>query len=312
VATPPQTLLAPWLAERLDVRLSRLAPVGGGCIHQAWRLELADGRCLFAKTNRAEALPLLEAEAAGLRALGVWARSPLQVPEPQVVGMAGALAVLVLPWLDLHSGGGARAQDWWELGRGLAELHRRSRGGSPRGYGFEADNFIGSTPQPNTRHSDWGVFFANCRVAPQLRRAAAAGRHLRGGEQLLAALPAWLDAHRCEPVLVHGDLWSGNAGLLAPGAGAALFDPSCHWADREVDLAMAGLFGGFPPAFFEGYQHTWPLPPGAGARATLYNLYHLLNHANLFGGGYWGQAQASIDRLLAAGEAGFSPRSQPR
>ncbi|MCP9928508.1 fructosamine kinase family protein [Cyanobium sp. CH-040] len=306
----PQALLASWLAERLEVTLTQLAPVGGGCIHQAWRADLADGRRLFVKTNRAEALPLLEAEAAGLRALGVWARPPLRVPEPLAVGVAGTLAVLVLPWLDLHSGGGGRAQDWRELGRGLAELHRRSRGGSAGRYGFETDNFIGSTPQPNTWHSDWAGFFIDCRIAPQLRLGAAAGRHLRGVEQLLAALPAWLGAHRCEPVLVHGDLWSGNAGLLTPGSGAALFDPASHWADREVDLAMAGLFGGFPAAFFQGYEDTWPLPPGADVRAQLYNLYHLLNHAHLFdggcGGGYWRQAQASLDRL----QARFSPGSR--
>ena len=115
---------------------------------------------------------------------------------------------------------------------------------------------------------------------------------------MLERLPQWLAGHRCQPALVHGDLWSGNAGLLADGA-AAIFDPACYWGDREVDLAMAQLFGGFPPAFFEGYVGTWPLEPGAAKRVALYNLYHLINHANLFGGDYLRQAQASINDLLA-------------
>ncbi len=295
----PQTLLAPWLAERLGARLRALAPVGGGCIHQAWCLDFAGGQRLFAKTNQASALPMFETEAAGLCALAGWARPPLQVPKPLAVGRAGPLAVLVLPWLELQGGGAERSGDWRQLGRGLAELHRRSCGAERR-YGFAADNFIGSAPQANAWHQDWGRFFADCRLAPQLGRAAAAGQPLRGGEELLADLPAWLGGHGCQPVLVHGDLWSGNAGLLGPGAGGALFDPASHWADREVDLAMARLFGGFPPAFFAGYDEIWPLAYGADQRVPLYNLYHLLNHANLFGGGYWGQAQANIDALLAA------------
>jgi hypothetical protein len=110
-------------------------------------------------------------------------------------------------------------------------------------------------------------------------------------------VPEWLDQHAVDPCLVHGDLWSGNAGVLVDGR-AALFDPAVYRADREVDLAMARLFGGIPRAFFDAYEATWPLPPGQEGRVELYNLYHLLNHANLFGGSYVQQAQASIERLL--------------
>ena len=108
-----------------------------------------------------------------------------------------------------------------------------------------------------------------------------------------------MDQHGAEPCLVHGDLWAGNGALLVDGRGA-IFDPAVYWGDREVDLAMAHLFGGFPACFFAGYEGRWPLPPGHRQRREIYNLYHLLNHANLFGGGYWRQAQASIDALLAA------------
>jgi fructosamine-3-kinase len=120
---------------------------------------------------------------------------------------------------------------------------------------------------------------------------------LQGAERLLELLPQWLNGHGPMPVLVHGDLWSGNAALLHSGD-AALFDPASYWADREVDLAMAELFGGFPAAFFAGYEAEWPLPAGYRERRRLYNLYHLLNHANLFGGGYWGQSQQCISSVL--------------
>jgi fructosamine-3-kinase len=137
-------------------------------------------------------------------------------------------------------------------------------------------------------------------LAPQLERLAQGGDPLPGADALLARIPAWLSGHCPEPCLVHGDLWSGNVGVLADGRGA-IFDPAVHRADREVDLAMARLFGGFPASFFEGYQAEWPLPDGHRRRVDLYNLYHLLNHANLFGGSYAGQAGRLISRLLRDG-----------
>jgi fructosamine-3-kinase len=145
---------------------------------------------------------------------------------------------------------------------------------------------------------EWGDFFAACRLAPQLEWLRARGGGLRGGDTLLRQVAGWLGGHGAEPCLVHGDLWSGNASLLTMGGGA-IFDPAVHRGDREVDLAMARLFGGFPEAFFAGYEAKWPLPRGHQGRVEVYNLYHLLNHANLFGGGYRQQAQACIDRLLS-------------
>ncbi|EDY39528.1 fructosamine-3-kinase [Cyanobium sp. PCC 7001] len=216
------------------------------------------------------------------------------VPRPLACGVVGDRAVLVLPWLALQSGG----PGWAELGRGLAGLHRRSQGGSPGpGFGFTSDNFIGSAPQKNGWRAGWADFFVACRLAPQLAMAEARGDTYPGAAELLERIPRLLQNHACEPVLVHGDLWSGNAGLLENGG--AIFDPAAYWGDREVDLAMARLFGGFPTTFFSAYEAAWPLPEGADQRVPLYNLYHLLNHANLFGGSYRHQAQVSIDRLLA-------------
>ena len=289
-----------WLQRHLDAPLVRHQPVGGGCIHSAWCLELADGRRLFAKTNRATQLPLLEAEADGLQALAGVAPPALQVPQPLAWGCAGEQAVLVMNWLALGRGPGN--EGWQQLGRSLAQLHRRSlvEGPGQGRFGWDSDNFIGASSQPNGWLPSWGAFFVQRRLEHQLRLAAAAGLRFSGGQRLLELASAWLANHPAEPVIVHGDLWSGNAGLLEAG-GAALFDPAIYRGDREVDLAMARLFGGFPAAFFAGYQKEWPLAAGFAERQELYNLYHLLNHANLFGGGYVQQAQQSIKALLSRG-----------
>jgi len=313
--------LAPWLAERLGVNLLDRQAVGGGCIHRAWRLRLEsrgpDPTDLFAKTNRPEALPLLEAEADGLAALAAAAEgSGLVVPQPLALGLVGGEAVLVLPWLDLGLGPGADpAGTWAAVGAGLARLHRRSlvaplRQGDRLGsFGWCRDNAIGTAPQANGWLSQWSRFFAERRLAPQLERLALSGRPLEGAAALLGRLDELLEGHQPDACLVHGDLWSGNLDALvrspqpapdgSPLAVGALFDPAPYRGDREVDLAMARLFGGVPPAFFDGYGKGWPLPPGHEQRAPLYNLYHLLNHANLFpGGGYHRQAQATITALV--------------
>jgi fructosamine-3-kinase len=171
-------------------------------------------------------------------------------------------------------------------------------GASQGRFGWSRDNVIGSSPQINSWDTNWARFFVDCRLAPQLRWAAEQGQTLRGAQQLLELVPHWLGGHQVQPALVHGDLWSGNAALLAKGGGV-LFDPAVYWGDREVDLAMAQLFGGFPKAFFAGYESSWPLGPGSLERVAIYNLYHLLNHANMFGGSYGAQAQSCIDNLLS-------------
>ena len=303
--------LAPWLAEHLGVTLQAQRSVAGGDIHRAWRLELEGGGRLFAKTTRAEALALLEAEADGLAALAA-AADPrrLTVPQPLALGLVGAQAVLVLPWLELESGGQSAA-GWLAFGASLAALHRRSLAAAMAphdrcdgSFGWGRDNVIGATPQANGWGRDWGRFFAERRLAPQLELLACNSGALPGAAELLERLPIWLASHQPEAALVHGDLWSGNAGLESAGRGA-LFDPAVHRADREVDLAMARLFGGFPAGFFAGYERSWPLPAGHQQRRSLYNLYHLLNHANLFGGGYRQQAQQSIQALLGQGPNGL-------
>jgi fructosamine-3-kinase len=297
-------LLSAWVEALVGQPVLQLTPVGGGCIHSAWQLQLLDGGQLFAKTNRADLLPVLEAEADGLGALAAAACGELTIPNPLHWGCVDGHACLLMEWLPLARGAHSNSSAGWRgLGKGLARLHRYSLEGkhdNPAApYGWTTDNFIGAGPQRNGWHASWGAFFAEQRLGVQLALAERSGHRLAGAGTLLEQVPAWLGSHRVQPVLVHGDLWSGNASLLTGrGTPGAIFDPAVYRGDREVDLAMAQLFGGYPEAFFAGYQAEWPLEPGHQERVTLYNLYHLLNHANLFGGSYWDQAQQCIQTLI--------------
>ena len=263
-------------------------PVGGGCINAA--AILGDGeRAFFVKTNAAARLGMFEAEAAGLAELA--AARALRVPTPVCWGATDALSYLVLERLALD--GPSRGA---VAGRQLAALHRST---APT-FGWSRDNFIGSTHQVNTPSEDWVDFWRDRRLGAQLALAARNG-HARAlqdaGERLGAALGTLLN-HGPRPSLLHGDLWGGNLGYLPDGQ-PVIFDPAVYYGDREADLAMTELFGGFGADFSAAYREAWPPAPGYGVRKTLYNLYHILNHLNLFGSGYLGQARGMIDRLLA-------------
>jgi protein-ribulosamine 3-kinase len=269
-------------------RIERTTPVAGGCIHRCFILE-GGGRRYFAKTSDRSALDSFAAEADGLAAL---AAAGARVPAPLCRGQAGEAAFLVLEYLDLRGNG-----DYAALGRSLARVHSIC-GDS---FGWQRDNFIGRTPQLNRRSPSWSDFWREARLAPQLdlaRKNGFAKSLLRKGEHLAEALPGLLSEHAPAASLLHGDLWIGNAGFLADGT-PVLFDPAVYWGDREADLAMTELFGGFPQVFHSAYAGAAPLAPGYATRKTLYNLYHVLNHANLFGGGYAAQAERMIERLLA-------------
>jgi fructosamine-3-kinase len=269
--------------------IGRSETARGGDISQSFRV--SDGpRSYFVKTQPATSLGMFETEAAGLAALA--AAHAVRVPQVVCLGIAAGRAYLVLEHLALRSGGDAA-----RLGRELAQQHRVS---APH-FGAERDNWIGSTPQPNGWMDDWVAFWRERRLGFQLRLAAQNGHGgllTRDGETLLARLDGFFAGHRPTPSLLHGDLWGGNHGFLADGS-PVIFDPASYFGDRECDLAMSELFGGFAPAFYAAYREAWPLDPGYGMRRTLYNLYHVLNHANMFGGGYAAQARHMIARLLA-------------
>lgn len=263
--------------------IRRASTVGGGCISPTARIETGDGELFFLKYGAA-GLPagLLAAEAEGLRALA--GAGAVRVPQVIGAGGEGDGAWLLLEWLEP---GPADARSWTALGRGVADLHRH-RG--PR-FGADADNFIGSLPQQNTRGDDWPDFWRARRLEPQLRAALDSGLLGDGDRSRFTDLFRHLDhllapAHDDGPSLLHGDLWNGNVHMTRGGV-PALIDPSVYYGHREVDLAMADLFGGFDPGFRIAYQDAWPLAAGyAPQRRAVYQLYYLLVHVNLFGTGY--------------------------
>ncbi len=264
--------------------------VGGGSINQTYQLLGQSGQgSYFLKLNRAETLAMFEAEALGLQEMG--ATGALRIPQPIVWGTAGSSAYLVLEWLDL---GRSQGNAWYAMGQGLATMHRMT---SQHGFGWHRDNTIGTTPQPNPWTADWCSFWRDHRLGYQLTLAQGRGGSFPQGSALLDALPDLLAGHDPAPALVHGDLWSGNGAVTVQGE-PVIFDPAVYYGDREVDIAMTELFGGFPAPFYQGYRETYPLPPGYDRRKTLYNLYHILNHFNLFGGSYASQANHMIARLL--------------
>jgi fructosamine-3-kinase len=263
--------------------------VGGGCINQG--NSISDGkRTYFVKLNRASEVEMFAAEALGVRQM--WDTQTIRVPQPICWGTAGNSAYLVLEWLDLRGDGGDSA--WSEMGRKLAAMHRQ---GTAKQFGWERNNTIGSTPQINTWTADWATFFAEHRIGYQLRLAARKGMRFNGGDRLLDKIPDLLAGHHPQPSLVHGDLWGGNASVTAAGE-PVIFDPATYYGDREVDIAMTELFGGFPREFYRGYNAVLALDSGYEKRKVLYNLYHILNHFNLFSSGYGGQAERMIQQLL--------------
>jgi len=264
--------------------------VSGGCINQAFRLE-GSQQDYFIKINHAKHLSMFEAEMRGLQEIAD--SDTLRVPEPVCCAIHDDSAYIVMEYLQL--GGGREGLE--KLGEKLAAMHRVTR---PE-FGWEIDNTIGSTPQLNPLTEDWVTFWRESRLGFQLELAGRngyGGRLQQQGNQLLESFPALLEGYDPEPSLLHGDLWSGNYAIMSSGE-PVIYDPAVYYGDRETDLAMTELFSGFGNRFYQAYQETWPLDTGYALRKTLYNLYHILNHLNLFGGGYLAQAEGMIDRLLS-------------
>jgi protein-ribulosamine 3-kinase len=265
--------------------------VGGGSINECWRWSSCEGP-LFVKLAPGDRLWMFEAEAEGLEELA--RANALRVPRVLGSGAAAGQAFLALEWIDF---GSPSSRSETLLGEGLAAQHRMTA----KEFGWHRGNTIGSTPQHNDPGRDWIRFFVDHRLRYQLDLAVRnghAGRLTERGSLLCERAGAFFDSYRPVPSLLHGDLWGGNWAADASGR-PAIFDPAVYFGDREADLAMTRLFGGFGAAFYSAYESAWPIEAGASERITLYNLYHVLNHLNLFGGGYQAQAQAMIDRLLA-------------
>lgn len=272
-----------------DFKIASSSALGGGCINQAWAIE-GNSRRYFVKTNRAELAEMFEAEADGLRELE--SAEALRVPHPVACGASKGEAFLVLEYIHMDGGG-----DPARMGQALALQHRKTAGR----FGWLRDNTIGSTPQHNPWTTTWIDFFREQRLGFQLHLAEKneLGTKISGlGNKLLDGLEGFFPGYHPLPSLLHGDLWGGNVAFSNSGE-PVVFDPAVYYGDREADIAMTELFGGFAPGFYAAYSETWPLETGYKTRKTLYNLYHILNHANLFGGSYIGQAESMMSRLLS-------------
>jgi fructosamine-3-kinase len=286
------------------------APVGGGSISQAFRLRTDRGEYLLKPGGRG--LPgFFAAEARGLDLLA--AAKAVRVPtvlayhddtlpyversNVQTFKRSNVdTGFILLEWLEAppHADRASAAET---LGAQLAALHRAT---APA-YGLDHDNYIGATPQPNGRMSGWLDFFRERRLGFQAdlarRNGLLAGQRARLLERLLGRLDRWIDDDLVQPALLHGDLWGGNF-IVGPGNSPVLIDPAVSYGDREADLAFTALFGGFPERFCHAYREAWPLAECWQERRDLYNLYHLLNHLNLFGEGYGGAVDATLARYV--------------
>lgn len=264
-------------------------PVSGGDISAAWRLDTEQGGA-FLKTGPASSFEMFAAEAEGLAELG--SAQAIRVPAVLAVGESGGTAFVALELLQFGRANGGTER---RFGEQLAALHRCTRDR----YGWHRDNTIGLTPQLNGWHDDWVSFFRDRRLGFQLRLAAErgfGGELQRLGGQLMDRLPTFFEGYEPQASLLHGDLWGGNWACC--DGEPVIFDPAVYYGDRESDLAMTRLFGGFSTAFYRSYESTWPLAPGHEARCGIYQLYHVINHVNLFGGAYLSRAVDILKGLL--------------
>ena len=268
----------------------KVIPITGGCTHSAWKLELKTGKQLFAKTCKKDDFAMLEFEANCLKALNkLIDKDFLTVPQPIITQKLVSSAILIMPWLTLQEGNEKK------LGKGLALLHLESSKGYQESFGWGKDGFIGYSPQIAGWEESWGACFVKLRLHPQIKMASKWGLKFPFNK-FSSKLVKYLDIHHPKPSLVHGDLWKGNAAVNEKGKGV-LFDPAACWADREVDIGMTRLFGGFSKDFYNGYNEVWHLPKDYIDRIDIYNLYHVLNHANLFGGSYKNQSLSLLNKI---------------
>lgn len=275
------------------VSVQRRVQLSGGDINRACRLELSDGRAVFMKANRREALGFFTAEEAGLAAIRM--TDTVRTPEVLAVGTDGDESFLLLEFIEA---GRRTRRASEELGHALAQMHSADPGGLVSGgrFGFLQDNYIGSGVQINTPGQTWKEFFIRCRLKPQFERALSYfdRTERKGIDTFLYRIERVL-TEPARPSLLHGDLWGGNYMIDREGH-PWLIDPAAYVGHAEADLAMTELFGGFDDAFYAAYRSAAGIDPGYKDRRDLYNLYHLLNHMNLFGVGYLSGIRAVMKR----------------
>lgn len=280
------------ISNKLNVifEAKKIVSIGGGCINETYKIS-DENQAFFVKLNAAGLLAMFEAEAAGLNE--IYHSQTLRTPLPICWGKNDHQAWLVLEYLNINN---ASKGDAAALGSGLAAMHRKHS----EHYGWVRDNTIGNTPQVNTTTTHWIQFWRDHRLGYQLtlaRNNGYTGKLQQLGELLVADLNMFFENNSPAASLLHGDLWDGNYSFDRNGQ-PVIYDPAVYYGDREADIAMTELFGMFPSEFYAAYQGDYPLDSGYNTRKQLYNLYHVLNHLNLFGGSYRHQAEQMIKNLL--------------
>ncbi|EEE40080.1 fructosamine kinase family protein [Prochlorococcus marinus] len=264
--------------------------VHGGDIHNAWRIEFSN-RKLFLKRNIRNK-KFLEFEKYCLQNLRKYINQEnLIIPEVIAYKNLKNIEILLIEWIDMHN------FDQKKLGKGLGELHLKSAESNPKMFGFPVEGFIGTTDQKKGLKDNWIDCFLNLRIIPQLLSLKSNTLDKETINKVKEKIKSELLNHKPINALIHGDLWSGNAGMDKSGKGV-IFDPASWWADSEVDIAMTKLFGGFRKEFYEEYHKIFPIKNGFEKRIIIYNFYHILNHANMFGGGYLKQVKDYIREIL--------------
>ena len=264
--------------------------VHGGDIHNAWRIEFSNKK-LFLKRNIRNK-KFLEFEKYCLQNLRKYINQEnLVIPEVIAYKNIKNIEILLIEWIDMHN------FDQKKLGKGLGELHLKSAESNPKMFGFPVEGFIGTTDQKKGLEDNWIDCFLNLRIIPQLLSLKSKILDKEIINKVKEKIKSELLNHKPINALVHGDLWSGNAGMDKNGKGV-IFDPASWWADNEVDIAMTKLFGGFRKEFYEEYHKIFPIKNGFEKRIIIYNFYHILNHANMFGGGYLNQVEDYVKAIL--------------
>ena len=264
--------------------------VHGGDIHSAWQIEFSNKK-LFLKRNIRNK-KFLEFEKYCLQNLRKYINQEnLVIPEVIAYKNIKNIEILLIEWIDMHN------FDQKKLGKGLGELHLKSAESNPKMFGFPVEGFIGTTDQKKGLEDNWIDCFLNLRIIPQLLSLKSRILDKEIINKVKEKIKSELLNHKPINALVHGDLWSGNAGMDKNGKGV-IFDPASWWADNEVDIAMTKLFGGFRKEFYEEYHRIFPIKNGFEKRIIIYNFYHILNHANMFGGGYLNQVEDYVKVIL--------------
>ena len=264
--------------------------VHGGDIHNAWRIEFSNKKLFLKRNIRNE--KFLEFEKYCLQHLRKYINQEnLVIPEVIAYKNIKNIEILLIEWIDMHN------FDQKKLGKGLGELHLKSAESNPKMFGFPVEGFIGTTDQKKGLEDNWIDCFLNLRIIPQLLSLKSRILDEEIINKVKEKIQSELLNHKPINALVHGDLWSGNAGIDKNGKGV-IFDPASWWADNEVDIAMTKLFGGFRKEFYEEYHRIFPIKNGFEKRIIIYNFYHILNHANMFGGGYLNQVEDYVKAIL--------------